>query len=220
MERFLDLVLEFFLPFGVALWFVLALVLLALSGCGPAPLCDGYCDYSHNVDGYEVNVTERAGLRIDVPNGYDAEPLVDLVNAVDDCLRDVGDLPFDEAVSALCKFQRWSYTNRPMRRACFEVKVTTSWHWSHDFKYQLLYDEAPFESCAVKGFEAGPCYWRATVQNGYQVVVPPDAALLGEPLVRITTGCLAPYSSPSLARCASLSDGWVTVLRPWEVSDE
>jgi hypothetical protein len=188
--------------------------------CGPLPpLCRGYCDRGNNIDGYTVDATWRDGLQVDAPTTYDTRELSALVDAIDDCLRDIGELPHQEAVAALCRFQRWVYQDHPLRRECVEVKVVNSWHWSHDFEYQLLYDEAPFESCAAKGFEAGPCYWRAAVQDGYRIIVPPGADLLGEPLVRISTRCLAPYQSPRLAACAALSDHWMPVERFWEDDD-
>lgn len=183
---------------------------LSLVACGePPPLCEGYCDRGNNTVGYDVDAVWRDDLRVDAQASYDTKELSAMIGAIDDCLRDIGELPREEAIDALCWHQQWSYADHPLRRECFEIKVVNSWHWSHDFEYQMLYDEAPFESCAAKGFEKGPCYWRATIQNGYQIIVPPGADLLGEPLLRISTRCLAPYNSHSLAACASISDHWM-----------
>jgi hypothetical protein len=189
-------------------------MLFALLGCGaPPPLCDGYCDGAYNTDGYEVDAVWRDDLRIDAPASYDTQELSSLVGAIDDCLRDIGELPREEAVDALCWHQQWSYADHPLRRECFEIKVVNSWQWSHDLEYQMLYDEAPFEFCAAKGFEKGPCYWRVVVQNGYQIIMPPGADLIGEPIVSIATRCLSPYNSLKLARCASISDHWMLTTR-------
>lgn len=173
-----------------------------------APLCEDYpLDHYYDFSGYEVNAVERDGLNVDAPEDYNTQNLANLIDAIDECLKDIGMLSFEEAEDAWCYHQEWFYS--PIRTECIEFKVTNEWHWSYDNKYQMLWATADRIHCVHKGLSADKeCYYRAGIQNGFQIVVPPKAQLLGEPLLRMATGCWAPYGTPKLARCAQISVDW------------
>jgi hypothetical protein len=192
---------------------LVCLILLFCSGCfAPPPLCEGHCSYFDNVydDKYEVDIRVRDGVRIDAPADYDTARFSELIDAIDACLADIGELTEQEAIDGMCKYQRYEY--EPIRRDCFEVKVTSAWHWSQDQRYQLLFqEEADFASCAAKGFvdETAGCFWRATIQDGYRLIGPPEMDLIGLKLLEVETSCMAPYNTPRLVACAAISDGFM-----------
>ena len=182
------------------------LMTLSISCADVAPLCEDYPSTSFfNVDGYDVNATERSGLNIDAPVDFDTDYLADVIDDIDECLANIGTLSFEEAEKAWCPHQEWHY--QPMRLECIEIKITDDWHWSSNKEYQMLWTTADRVWCVKKGFDAKhECFWRAAIQNGFQIIVPPKPRLIGEPLLRMITGCWAPYESPSFARCAEISD--------------
>lgn len=187
---------------------IVTIILFAsLSACSdwPAPLCDGdqWVRWS-TADGHEVNAVEYKGLAVDVPDGFDADRIVEIVDAVDTCLAEIGELPSDEAEVAWCDGH--AYTYAPIQRGCFETKVESDWHWSRDGRYQMLWDKADRWYCRQKGLDVErECYWRTAIQHGYQIITTPDLQLYADALVLLVTRCDRPRSSPRLSRCATLS---------------
>lgn len=73
-----------------------------------------------------------------------------------------------------------------------------------DGTQQVLLDEAPAASCEAKGLEPTPecpCRWRAAIQDQQVAVSTPDLYNVRDPIVRIVTRCMQPWSAPELVQC-------------------
>jgi len=92
---------------------------------------------------------------------------------------------------------------------CWQIKIDNDWVPSCDGTQQLLSAKAPTlptQSCGGKPdlviTKECPCRYRVAI-DGKTLVVPPDARLLKDGLVRIITGCDNPWAHPLLSECAT-----------------
>jgi hypothetical protein len=90
---------------------------------------------------------------------------------------------------------------------CWQVKIDNGWVASCDGTQQLLSAKTPTlpsQTCGSKvglyGTEECPCRYRVA-QTGKTLIVPPDARLFKDGLVRIATGCQNPWAHPLLTEC-------------------
>lgn len=201
-------------------WFALLLV----TGCGVSYCKQLFPQVTQTTYTVGSTVTTPKGTHLD-PSGLPISPaLVDrLVDEVEACLTKAypdgwintleGQAQHDDG-PACGKSHRFTL---PITRSCLTVKVAADWHVSESVfngsKQQLLHDIASESGDCGKG-ENGPtaCFWRAGIQSKVVIVTTPSFYLLKDPLVRIVTGCGAPWSSETLSACmqpttGALSDG-------------
>jgi hypothetical protein len=180
-------------------------------------------DYLYNLD-YEVNIDSKTPEGIPVDSGgiyYDLTHIDEMSNDVRDCLiRNFPDLILPEEVlnKTYCTqlkgdkkgdFSKsynaaWGYSF-----GCWQVKIDNNWVLSCDGKQQLLSAIAPTpigKPCGGKEdmitSKECPCRYRVAIM-GKTIVVPPDARLFKDGLIRVITGCNNPWAHPLLSECAS-----------------
>jgi hypothetical protein len=184
------------------------LLCLFFFSCGPAPKCPDYTCGWYNVYDYEITDTTFTSNKIEIDTtgqDIDLELIDEIVDRTEECLLNVV-LSTEEAEDGWC--YRQIYSPAPIKRNCLLIKIPDDWTMSCDGKEQVLKDKAPFEGCAAKGFDKDPdcpCRWRAAIQDTYVIVITPNLRLLGDPLVKLATGCDAPWNTPQLAACTGIS---------------
>lgn len=178
---------------------LLFIIVVAVFGCGTPELCPGVRAPANIYSDYEVQPnTTIHGIAADVPNEHDTARLERQVASVTDCVRKVA---WTDDIRQRC----WGEFDYPQCRdlaGCAELKIVQNPRIALNGA-QTLFDRAPDFDCSAKGLTK--CYWRAGVQNGYQVVTTPNAEMIGRPLVRLMTGCRYPYQVKQLASCVDRS---------------
>lgn len=202
----------------VAIFFIAVMTSIYLSCSSPYSRCPPTYAFPNQTN-YDVKPTFYTPKNIAVdPSGLKINPrLVDRVtDEVEACLyKTFGNppiLPVQVQMLGQCPGASFPM---PVKRQCLTVKVASDWFLSEtEFagsKQQLLPAYAGYGDCG-KNLSPGPCYWRAGVQDGMTIVTTPSFYVYKEPLLRLTTGCRDPWSSPELSVCmtpttGALSDG-------------
>lgn len=187
---------------GFAIGVLIVLTCSIFSGCGMPELCPGVRVPANIYSEYELEPnTIISGIVADVPDWYGTERLERQVTAVTECMHDI-------TMTDNMRRECWGEFNYPQCRdlaECAEIKIVADVRLSITGDgQQTLHDEAPEYDCRAKGF-SGRCYWRAGIQHGYQIITTPQADLIGEPMVKLMTGCRFPYEVPELASCVDRS---------------
>lgn len=91
-------------------------------------------------------------------------------------------------------------------RSCVHVSVAPDWYVSQYSGEEIFPCDVPGASCAAKGqpLDAGfACSCRAMIQDNTTIWVTPNRKLLPAYAVTLLTGCMNPWTVPSLVKCAS-----------------
>lgn len=165
---------------------------------------DDNCLYLENKgSNYAVNQDKHTGLgiRLDDDVGLDTEQLQILDNRVitlEECLKGV-----QSAQSPISLFGCYPDTGVGLAnwRNSVVIKITDEYHIGH-MGTELLYLRAQDSVCAQKQeWDGESCYYRVSVQNCTEVIVPPSMELLEDGLIRVITGCAYPWRSAVLRKC-------------------
>lgn len=164
---------------------------------------------------YDVDVDSRTPAGIPVDTGgvkRDLSHIDAMALEVKACLAESfpGLRLTDEVLDATyCPDKDFSSSyNAAFKYGCWQVKIDNKWVKSCDGKQQLLEATPPMmpgQTCGGKpgtgSTEECPCHYRVAV-TGKTLIVPPDARLFKDGLVRAITGCQNPWAHPLLAKCA------------------
>jgi hypothetical protein len=181
---------------------VLALLSLTSSfACGgPKQRCTPNYDVTNLVGAYEVTPTATTPLGIEVDssgNAFDPARIDSMTEHVQACLTKA--FP-DNRFTSGQQQAAWCPDTvfKGFCPKCLILKIVPWWRYSDDGTQQLL----PYIAgkCSKPG-QVGDCYFRAAVQDGLTIVVPPSIYLYKTPLVSIATGCRNPWAVPELAAC-------------------
>jgi hypothetical protein len=149
------------------------------------------------------------GIEVD-PTTTRVNPLrIDrLVDEVEACLAPFGGTLAPEVVqAAACSSPAFG----PVPRSSMTVVVIDDWFLSSvEFagsKHQMIPGWVVADGCTEKGMVPGPCYRRVGIIENTTIVTPPALYLFKEAVLKITTGCHFPWSSPALAACMTPTTG-------------
>jgi len=199
---------------------LLALPIIACLGCsGPSMKDCGLNRISNmSLDDYDVKVNTKTPAGIPVDTGginYDLAYIDDMTYEVKDCLaKNFPDFTISDEVfkASYCRSKDFSSSyHAAWNFGCWQVKIDNNWVKSCDGKQQLLSEISPTmpgQSCGGKPnvipTKECPCRFRVGI-IGKTIVVPPDARLFKDGLVRAITGCENPWGHSLLAECAKPS---------------
>ena len=178
-------------------------------------------DYLYNLD-YEVDINTKTPEGIPVDTGgksYDLSHLDKMSNDVKKCLIDnFPDLVLPQEVLDKTYCTSGGDFSKSYNAAwgsgfgCWQVKIDNNWVYSCDGEQQLLSAIAPTPVGEVCGGKEDmittkecPCRYRVAIV-GKTILVPPDARLFKDGLIRVITGCDNPWAHPLLSECASPND--------------
>jgi hypothetical protein len=169
-------------------------------------------DTHHYRGSIEVDARTALGIPVDTGGAkHDLSRIDAMVLEVKACLKkNFPDawIPQDVRFKASCHGQDFSDAYRKaFEYGCWQVKIDNNWVASCDGTQQLLSAKAPTmpgQTCGSKvglyATEQCPCRYRVA-QSGKTIVIPPDARLFKDGLVRIVTGCQNPWAHPLLTEC-------------------
>jgi hypothetical protein len=160
-----------------------------------------------NLKKYSFNLDKKSpkGINIDSGGQYiDLDLLDQMTSVVQSCLIESfgkdGTIPITIQKQAQC--MEVSFEPKIIRK-CLFVKIPTDWFWSKvDPNMQLLNDKAPDSGCIKKGQDAvNSCWWRAGISDYNIIVVTPNLYMYADPLVKLITTCIDPWSNRTLSLC-------------------
>jgi hypothetical protein len=160
-----------------------AVALVAMLGCTPAPWAQRYGYYLDVYPAYPFKAT------VVTPSGI----------AIDMSGKNIPGLPAAVEASVL---EVQSCLGKSIDRSAFRVKVPPDWMKSCDGSQEVLPFATPDRFCKGEAATNGcPCRYRALLQEPNIVVVTPNLLLFKDALVRLLTGTADTWSTPSLAKC-------------------
>ena len=201
------------LNFGIRSIIFLLLISLSCNSPRRCPLTTSTNYFQNEVPSRTVSANQLTPKNIALDTSglnINTKRIDRLVDETEACLARTfpgGILPDSVVKQAACKSNRF---NPIVPRECITVKIISDWTLSTvsfaGSKHQLI-PGVIAEGCTEKGMSPGACYKRVGILDNTTIVVPPSMYVFKEPIVKITTGCYQPWSSPALSACMTPTTG-------------
>lgn len=167
---------------------------------------------THHYDEVDPDAKTPAGIPVDTGGKpHDLAMIDTMVFEVKQCLESnfpTFHIPSEVRDKTYCKTTNFKQSfDAAFNFGCWQIKIDNNWVKSCDGTQQLLSAQSPTipgQPCGGKPIiptRECPCRYRVAI-TGKTLVVPPNARLLKDGLVRVITGCTNPWSHPLLSECA------------------